>query len=117
VLVPTRRLAVLAALAAVAVLVLGSETGFWLVNGALVTVAVLDGLLAPPPASVRIERELPEVVTLGARAPLTWTVTNLGARPCRRAPVRPGFGSVPTRRPTSAPSWPRPAEAASRSKG
>lgn len=84
-LVPTRRLAALAALAAVAVLVLGSETGFWLVNGALVVAAVIDGLLAPPPASVRIERELPEVVTLGSRAPLTWTVTNLGARPVRLA--------------------------------
>jgi uncharacterized protein (DUF58 family) len=85
VLVPTRRLAALFALGAIAVFLVGTEAGFWAVNAVLVGIAVLDGLSAPKPDLVRVERDLPQVVTLGSRAPVVWTLTNLGRRPVRVA--------------------------------
>jgi uncharacterized protein (DUF58 family) len=83
-LVPTRRLAGVAALASVALLVApggGVLVELLAVNGALVLVALVDALLAPAPGSVPVERTLPGAVTLGATAEISWTVRN----PRRRA--------------------------------
>jgi uncharacterized protein (DUF58 family) len=83
-LVPTRRLAGVAALASVALLVApggGVLVELLAVNGALVLVALVDALLAPTPGSVPVERKLPGAVTLGATAEISWTVRN----PRRRA--------------------------------
>jgi uncharacterized protein (DUF58 family) len=83
-LVPTRRLAGVAALASVALLVApggGVLVELLAVNGALVFVALVDALLAPAPGSVPVERTLPGAVTLGATAEISWTVRN----PRRRA--------------------------------
>jgi uncharacterized protein (DUF58 family) len=83
-LVPTRRLAGVAALASVALLVApggGVLVELFAVNGALALVALVDALLAPAPGSVPVERTLPGAVTLGATAEISWTVRN----PRRRA--------------------------------
>lgn len=83
-LVPTRRLAGVAALASVALLVApggGVLVELVAVNGALVLVALVDALLAPAPGSLPVERTLPGAVTLGATAEISWTVRN----PRRRA--------------------------------
>jgi uncharacterized protein (DUF58 family) len=110
--VPTRRLAVVAALASLVVLVLPGDTAGslwgWLlaVNGALLVVALLDAILAPSPGSVVIERDLPTGVALGGEAELTWTVRNPGRRrlrvaladelaPSLRASTRRVAGRVP----------------------
>ena len=84
--VPTWRLAVLAALAAVAVLLAPSPvTALVVVNVALLVVAALDWALAVRPSAVGVERELPGVVALGAEAAVVWTVRNPGGRVLRVA--------------------------------
>jgi uncharacterized protein (DUF58 family) len=84
--VPTRRLAFVAALASVVVLVVGTRTAaaLALVDGALLVVALGDWALAPSPRSILVERALPGVVSLGAEATVTWRVSS-GSR--RRAVV------------------------------
>ena len=82
--VPTRRLAGVAALASVALLVVpggGVLVELVVVNAALALLALVDALLAPAPGSLPVERTLPGAVTLGATAEITWTVRN----PRRRA--------------------------------
>lgn len=83
--VPTARLAMVAALAAVAVAVVpGSIVGRLLVvDGALLLVAVVDWALAPAGRSLRIERELPAVMTLGSDARVTWRVRSTARQPVR----------------------------------
>ncbi|HAS13246.1 MAG TPA: hypothetical protein DCS55_22465, partial [Acidimicrobiaceae bacterium] len=85
--VPTARLAVVAALAAVAVaLVPGSVVErLLLVNGVLLAVALVDWLLAPRGTSLTIERDLPAVITLGASSQVTWRVRSTARRPVRIA--------------------------------
>ena len=85
--VPTARLAVVAALAAVAAaLVPGSVVGRLLVvNGVLLGLALVDWLLAPRGTSISIERELPAVITLGATSTVTWRVRSTARRPVRIA--------------------------------
>ncbi len=82
--VPTRRLAGVAALASVVLLVVpggGVLVELVAVNAALAVVALVDALLAPSPGSLPVERTLPGAVTLGATAEISWTVRN----PRRRA--------------------------------
>ena len=81
--VPTRRLALVAALASVVVLLLpGGGLGWVLaVNALLLAAAALDTVLAPSPASLPVRRDLPPAVTLGVTADVAWTVAN----PARRA--------------------------------
>ena len=82
--VPTRRLAGVAALASVALLVVpdgGVLVELVVVNAALALLALVDVLLAPAPGSLPVERTLPGAVTLGATAEISWTVRN----PRRRA--------------------------------
>src|SRR5690606_18610096 len=74
--VPTRRLAVVAALGALAVVAADSVVAFWVVNGLLVAVAVLDWSLTPAAGRVEVRRDVSEAVPLGGRATLTWRVRN-----------------------------------------
>lgn len=76
--VPTPRLAILAAVAAlVAAVVPGSVvTRLLVVDGVLLAVALIDWALAPRRSALQVERELPGVVTLGSTAPVTWRVRN-----------------------------------------
>jgi uncharacterized protein (DUF58 family) len=83
-LVPTRRLAIVAALLSVLLWVVpggGVLVELVVANLVLVGVAVLDALAAPSPSTVPVERRLPAAVTLGTAAEISWTVRN----PRRRA--------------------------------
>jgi uncharacterized protein (DUF58 family) len=76
--VPTGRLALAAAVLSVAVLALPlpAPLGLLIVNGALFVVAAADGLLAPRPARVDVQRDLPGVLPLNGDGTVAWTVTN-----------------------------------------
>jgi uncharacterized protein (DUF58 family) len=78
--VPTRRLAVVVALAAILLIAAGNATTFYVVNGALLAIALIDAGLARP-STVRIGREMSEVVSLGATGDVRWRVQNLASRP------------------------------------
>ena len=108
--VPTARLALVTALAALAsALVPGSVTSRLLVvNGTLLVVALVDWTLAPRRSWFEIERDLPRVVTLGSSAEVTWRVRNRRSRafriavadelaPSLRAGSRRFRGRVPAR--------------------
>ena len=85
--VPTPRLAIAAALAAVVVFVVPGTTlaRLAVVNGVLLAVALLDWLAAPRSSSFEIERRLPKVITLGGSDEVTWRVRNRGGRSFRIA--------------------------------
>ncbi|MGH9112868.1 MAG: DUF58 domain-containing protein, partial [Acidimicrobiales bacterium] len=85
--VPTRRLAAVAALASLVVLVLPGGGWWWLlvVDGALLAVALADAALAPAPASLTVGRSLPAALTLGVVGEIGWTVRNPTRRPLRVA--------------------------------
>jgi uncharacterized protein (DUF58 family) len=106
----------------------GSLVGFgvagpaWLVavDGGLAALVLVDLALTPPPAKVRVERDLPEVVALDTAATATWHVTNPTRRrlridladqlaPSLRARIRQVRLSVPARRTVSASTTFRPA--------
>jgi uncharacterized protein (DUF58 family) len=76
--VPTRRLAVVAASLSLVALVLPVDfpASLVLVDGALLVVAAVDWAAATPPGLLRVTRELPGVVALGAAAPVGWHVRN-----------------------------------------
>ncbi|MCU1451380.1 MAG: hypothetical protein JWP02_3550, partial [Acidimicrobiales bacterium] len=76
--VPTRRLAAVAALAAVVVLFAPVDAGATLlvVEAALLLTAVVDWALAPAPATVAVERELPGVLALDGEGEVVWHVRN-----------------------------------------
>jgi uncharacterized protein (DUF58 family) len=79
---PTWRLAVLAALAGVVVVALpGAAWQAWLLlNGVLVAATVVDGLRAPSPQRLEVERDLPAVVALDGTATISWRVRAPDAR-------------------------------------
>lgn len=87
--VPTRRLALVAAVCGVALVFYPGQLvgGIWgtlaIVNGVLVAVACCDGLLAPKAADLEITREFPPVVVLGAEAEWRWRFVNHGRRPMK----------------------------------
>ncbi|HZM41243.1 MAG TPA: DUF58 domain-containing protein [Acidimicrobiales bacterium] len=76
--VPTRRSALVAALASAVVLVVPGPIGrnLLVVNLVLVAVALLDALAAPSPAQLDVRRTLPGAVTLDRPAEVAWTVRN-----------------------------------------
>jgi uncharacterized protein (DUF58 family) len=74
--IPTRRLALVALVAAVVVVALDSVAGFLLVEGALLVVALADFALAVRPSSIDIDRTVPEILGLGAEAEVVWDVAN-----------------------------------------
>jgi uncharacterized protein (DUF58 family) len=83
--VPTRRLAVVALIAAAVRLALPAHLpgGLWAVNGVLLVVAVVDGFLAVKPSAVEVQRSVPAVVPLNVEAEIGWRVTNTTTRPIR----------------------------------
>ena len=80
--VPTRRLAAVAALAAVVVL-LAPVDPLWtilIVAAALLAAVAADLALAPAPATIPVERELPGVLPLDGEGEVAWHVRNPTAR-------------------------------------
>jgi uncharacterized protein (DUF58 family) len=84
---PTRRLAAVAALASVVVLLVPGGGLVWVlfVNTVLLLAAVLDVVLAPAPGSLPVRRDLPPAVTLGVAADIGWAVANPTRRSLRIA--------------------------------
>lgn len=76
--IPTRRLAVVAAIAAIVVLLAPLRPGWTIVVVAVVVVgaAVADAFVAPAPGRVDVERELPGVLPLDGEGELAWHVRN-----------------------------------------
>ena len=81
--VPTRRLAVVALIGAVAVLLADDLAGLVVVDALLVALFALDWALAPRPGSLEVQRWAPEVLPLGGHGEVRWTVRNPGSRPVR----------------------------------
>ncbi len=84
---PTRRLAAAAAALSLVLLALpaGGPVSVILANVALLAVALVDALLAPPPASVEVDRRLPDVLTIGQVGEVVWQLRNRTARSLRVA--------------------------------
>jgi uncharacterized protein (DUF58 family) len=82
--IPTRRFVAVVGLGAVVLLIVGNTLAFWLVNLGLLLVAGVDSLLARP-ATVDVRRALPRVLSLGARAEVTWEIENRARRRTRIA--------------------------------
>ena len=109
--VPTRRLAAVAAVASLVVLVLpgdGVLVPLLVVDGVLLAVALLDALLAVDPRALEVERELPGVLVLRSRGEVRWRVRNPTDRrvrvsladhlaPSLRATDRRIHGTIPPR--------------------
>ena len=85
--VPTRRLALAAAVAAlvVAVLPFGLARRLVVANAVLLVAAAVDFSRAPRPEVLGVERELPGIVGLGNEAEVAWTVDNPTGRAQRVA--------------------------------
>ena len=71
--------------AVILLLPLSAPVGLLLADGALLLVALTDGLLAPAPGRVKVERTLPGILPLGAAGEVTWSLTNPLARRLRMA--------------------------------
>lgn len=87
ILVPTRRLAVVAAALAVVLLALPGRSllpVLW-VNVALLAVALVDAWRAVDPRTLEITRGLPPVLTLGAMGEVRWSIRNPASRQVRVA--------------------------------
>lgn len=107
--VPTARLAIVAALAALIVLALPGEGLFVplvVVDGGLVVLALLDALAAVDPSRLEVQRDLPAVLVLRGGGEVRWTVRNPTGRrvrvaladqlaPSLRASTRRLHGAVP----------------------
>jgi uncharacterized protein (DUF58 family) len=76
--VPTGRLALAAAVLSLAVILLplASPWGLLVVGGVLLVAAVADGVLAPPAASIAVERALPGILALGSEGEVAWSLAN-----------------------------------------
>ncbi len=83
--IPTRRLALVAAVASILVLALDGGWAFLVVNAALVVLALVDWALAARPGVIQLVRRMPEVIPLGRRDELTWEITNPTGRAQRVA--------------------------------
>lgn len=96
---PTRRLAAIAALASVLVLLSPVPlAGLLLVNIALLTVGATDWWRATRPDAIGLERDLPGIVPLGGEAEVLWRLTNPGPRLLQ---VRLADDLAPSLRPSS----------------
>ena len=82
---PTWRLALLAAVAAVAVTI--APAAPWLAvvaaTGVVLLAGAVDAARAPAPSRLVVTRELPESLALGRPAQLRWTIRSPAARPAR----------------------------------
>ena len=76
--VPTRRLAFVAAVVALVLVVVPGSVGTRLLvgNAVVVGLALVDWLLAPAPRRIGFERELPAVLALGQPGTVEWRVRN-----------------------------------------
>jgi uncharacterized protein (DUF58 family) len=81
---PTKRLAIVMAVASIVVLGVGNGIAFLVVNTILLVAAVFDAVLARP-GSVRVERDLPDVLSLGVTGTITWRLENRSDRRVRVA--------------------------------
>src|SRR5205085_8543296 len=81
--VPTGRLALVAALLAVAVALFpgDSTAGLVVVNLVLLVVALADWAIAVRPDAIGFERSVPGILALHQPARIEWTVTNPGTPP------------------------------------
>lgn len=80
--VPTGRLALAIALAALPLVVLRPGS-WWIVAvllGLVVAAAVFDLATAPSPSDIEVQRDFPATLTVGDDAELVWTVTNRADR-------------------------------------
>ncbi|MCC6226910.1 MAG: DUF58 domain-containing protein [Microthrixaceae bacterium] len=84
--VPTRRLAALAAILGVALWFYPGDLvgGLWgtlgILNGLLVALGALDAAVAPAASNIEISRSFPPVVVMGTEAEWRWRLVNRGAR-------------------------------------
>ena len=78
--VPTRRLAAVVAASIVVLLVIGRGRALLVVEAVLLLVALLDLLLAVPPARISVVRRLPASGVLDAPVEIGWTVEHPGGR-------------------------------------
>ncbi|MDQ1425584.1 MAG: hypothetical protein QOD72_3082, partial [Acidimicrobiaceae bacterium] len=80
--VPTRRLALVAAIAAIPLLVFSGErwTLFLVVNAVVVALWLVDAALAPAPATIEVERTHSDSLALGQWGTLDWSVRNTNRR-------------------------------------
>jgi uncharacterized protein (DUF58 family) len=85
VIVPTRRLALVAALLAPVAFWLSGNLWLWLLGlaNALVAVAVVDAFAGPAPGRIGVTRSLPTGVSLGGEGEVSWAVTNTTRRRTR----------------------------------
>src|SRR3954451_12478964 len=76
--IPTARLALVAAVLSVVLLVspIGSGVTFLLLNGALLVVALVDWAVGSSPGSIEVDRDLPAVLPLGGHGDVAWNVHN-----------------------------------------
>ncbi len=87
-LVPTRRLAAVAAVASLLALALpvrGLLRPLVLIDSALLLVALVDALVGVDPQRLDVVRELPPVIVLGREAEVGWSIRNPTARRIRVA--------------------------------
>jgi uncharacterized protein (DUF58 family) len=108
--VPTARLALVAAGAAVLLLVVATPgwVAVAVVAAALLALLATDAALAPGPRQVTAARTHPPTVTLHATAALTWTVRNDGTRPARVAvadALAPSLGAATRRFAATVPAF------------
>jgi uncharacterized protein (DUF58 family) len=75
---PTRRLAIVLALASVVAWTLSGDGWSTLlgIDAGILALALVDAFAGPSPRKVRVERVLPNGVTLGAEADVSWTARN-----------------------------------------
>ena len=95
-----RFVALLASSVAVMALAVQSWAGFWLINGVLVCIALLDAALAGSPRALTMTRSGVNAVRLGESADVLLAVHNTGRRPLRgvlRDAWPPSAGVVATR--------------------
>jgi uncharacterized protein (DUF58 family) len=77
--IPTRRFALVVALLAVALLVTGQLWALLVANLVVVVVGALDAAQASP-ESIRVERDAPDVLSLGTSGAIVWRLENRRAR-------------------------------------
>ncbi len=84
--VPTRRLAIAAAvLSVITALVFSPPGGFLIAYGLLAVLALADWALTPAPSMVRVKRSLPASMSLGETGTVSWDVFNPSSRRARIA--------------------------------
>jgi uncharacterized protein (DUF58 family) len=107
--IPTRRLGLVALVAAAVVAVIPTSlNALLIVNGVLLLVAIADWLLAPSPSRIVVDRLFPEVVTLRSAATLAWRVGNPTARRRRIGiadQLAPSLRAGHRRAEVSVPAW------------